>query len=360
MDFDFNQFDLSKCFKKIKANPVSIFKLLNQLLDIKYYDFIQELIYLNREMIFFTEHLLKKSKEHKYFFEYYVDNYEKINEYYFFNRWFINNFTFDILNYQYVIQQNKYISLFPTCEITMKNLKKQILLPYAPVMSQEKFKTFLEYHNFTTEEIYQFIIELLKTGDKFTSVLYCFKYMPKTNLNLLLHHRDKKGNNILHKITYAWFQHKLSGYKNYFKILTFVNNINQSLMRTTNKRNMSPVYYIFEPKKNVLELFLKYMYKNLCEIPFVDDNGNSLLHYVKYKKQIITLQKYYDLTQFNLINENGQNPLHLLANKKISHIDKLSTIALLIDLNIDYKLKDKNGITPIDNFGKAIIKKLNL
>jgi hypothetical protein len=360
MDFKYNQYDLNECFFEIKSKPTGIFKLLNELLDIKYYDFIQEIIYLNRDMIYFTNYLLKKSKEHKYFIQYYIDKFKIIRDLDFLNRWFLNNITFDCSNFHQSVMQKEIIPLYPILGFTDININKKQILSFAPIINKEKLGKFLNYYDYDISDIFNFFTENLKISDKFTSTLFILNNLPKEKLQSLLNYKDKKRNNIVHKIIYSWFQKKINGYKNLFKILKFIFICNPAIFTQINKREYTPMNYIFEHKKHILDLFFRNMEKEFKENSFEDELGNSLLHYVRSSAQIDILLKYNLLSGFNMLNNKNQNPLHIVSKRKLSHNEKFNTISHLISLRVSYKHKDINNERPIDFFGKAIIKRLNL
>jgi hypothetical protein len=256
--------------------------------------------------------------------------------------------------------QKEIIPLYPILGFTDVNINKKQILSFAPIINKDKLGKFLNYYDYNTTEIFNFLTENLKISDKFTSTLFLLNNLPREKLKSLLNYKDKKRNNIVHKIIYSWFQKKINGYKNLFKILKFIFRYNPSLFTQINKREYTPMNYIFEHKKHILDLFFKNMEHEFKEHDFEDESGNSLLHYVRSSAQIDILLKYNLLSGFNMLNDKKQNPLHLVSKRKLSHNEKFNVISHLISLRVSYKQKDINNEKPIDFFGKAIIKRLNL
>ena len=132
--------------------------------------------------------------------------------------------------------QKEIIPLYPILGFTDVNINKKQILSFAPIINKEKLRKFLNYYDYNTTEIFNFLTENFKISDKFTSTLFLLNNLPREKLRSLLNYKDKKRNNIVHKIIYSWFQKKINGYKNLFKILKFIFRYNPSLFTQINKR----------------------------------------------------------------------------------------------------------------------------
>ena len=365
MDFHYDYTNLLENYSLLKKTPLKIFNIITTVLENNTLMFLEDLIYLNHKIIEYTTYFLRKKSDYKFFIEFYIEKYDTIVKYDFLNRWFLNCINFNIEQYYDHIISNKLVYLYHILLIDKIKVKNNVndiynLLFSIPLDSPRYLYYFFKRNRISTKILFNSIVRLLNISDKFYNVMVLFKNIPNHVFLRLVHYRDRKRNNILHKLIYSWFQKKYVGYKNFFKIFKYINQINPSLITHTNKRHMSPIYYIFEHKKFVLDIFLKNMNPYLKENNYQDDLGNGLLHYIKYVKQINMLFQYFELSDFPLVNKKEQNPLHTVSFKKINHNDKFQTINKLISLKIDYKKKDNDGIAPIDNFGKAIIKRLNI
>ena len=98
------------------------------------------------------------------------------------------------------------------------------------------------------------------------------------------------------------------------------------MFKKVNKKKNSPIYYLFlNLRIKDFNYFIKRFYFKIG-YNYLDDNNNSLFHYIQHPMQYIILCKYGKINKLNLLkckNKNKENILHtFLKRKNIKFIDR--------------------------------------
>lgn len=237
---------------------------------------------------------------------------------------FINNkkFTKNI-----PLRNSKYIScnyLFNKYINSIKKSSTDLLL-----FIKNNFENFLKL-----EDNYFFLLNLLRNLNN----NFIKNYLLNLNFN---------GHNIVHKICISINKSSNQSIRNLSKIIIFFYKNNKSIFSELNKNGKSPLFYIFlENKKTFIPIFRNLKKYNIHY--FKDENGNTLLHFVKKPYQY---RYFKELININKKNKNNKNCLELIMrNKSINFIDKYSLVCEL--------LKDGIEIDKSKYFSKNLKKKL--